>query len=724
MTEQQFFATCPKGLEALLVQELSDLGGSEPRETVAGVYFTATLKTAWRACLWSRLANKIYLPLGKFAVKSADDLYEAARSVDWSRHLRPEGTLLVDFIGTSDSIRNTQFGAVRIKDAVVDQMRETHRQRPGVAKTNPDLRIQARLSKGSVTISLDLCGESLHRRGYRTRQGAAPLKENLAAALLLRAGWPQMAAEGASLIDPMCGSATILVEGAMMALDMAPGINRPEFAFERWPGFDADLWRELRAEALSRYREGLKRPIGEIRGYDEDRKVLSAAASNVGMAGLEDVVRLTHKPLEQWVKPTHTELKTGLILTNPPYGERLGEQEQLQGLYRLLGDKCREQFEGWKLGVFTSNPSLGKSLGLRANKRYKLYNGALPSELLLIDVTPEQYVDAPPVQLQAEAGEPEAQLTEGALMLVNRLRKNQKQLGKWMKREQIQCYRLYDADMPEYSAAIDIYGDYVHVQEYAAPKSIDEDKAAARFAEIRAAVPEALGVPLDNISFKQRRRNRGAQQYERQSERAYPLMPVQEGPVTVLVNLWEYLDTGLFLDHRPVRRMISEMSRGKRFLNLFCYTATATLHAAIGGARESVSVDMSKTYLKWAEKNFLANNLSLDKHKLVQGNCLEWLQQCRQGFDLIMLDPPSFSNSKRMEGVLDVQRDHVAMINRCMELLQPGGTLVFSNNLRSFRLDEEALSVYEVENITAKTLDPDFSRNPRIHQCWLIRARG
>ncbi|MGH1373955.1 MAG: bifunctional 23S rRNA (guanine(2069)-N(7))-methyltransferase RlmK/23S rRNA (guanine(2445)-N(2))-methyltransferase RlmL [Cellvibrionaceae bacterium] len=715
MTEQQFFATCPKGIESLLFDEMSTLGASEVRETVGGVYFTTDLKGAYRACLWSRLANKVFLPLAKFEIKDADDLYEAARAIAWQDHLEPTGTLLVDFSGTNGAIRNTQFGAVKVKDAIVDCLRDHANVRPSVSKQDPDLRVNARLNRGHVTLSIDLCGESLHRRGYRTKQGAAPLKENLAAALLIRAGWPALAAEGRPLIDPMCGSGTILIEAALMALDYAPGLDRQGFGFERWLNHDKDVWLELRQEAIVRYREGRTREIPEIRGYDADRKVLFAAESNISMAGMDDYVRVLLKPLQDLVKPTHAVLESGLVLTNPPYGERLGEQEELKGLYRLLGDKCREHFEGWKLGIFTGNPGLGRSVGLKAHKRYKLFNGALPSELILIHVEQAQFVNAPPAEIQREKP-----LTAGAEMLANRLRKNQKQLAKWVKREGIQCYRLYDADMPEYSAAIDIYGDYVHVQEYAAPKSVDEAKAIARFAEIEAAVPAALGVSPDNISFKQRRRNRGKDQYERQSERSHPLIPVKEGAATILVNLWEYLDTGLFLDHRPVRQRISQIVRGKRFLNLFCYTATATVHAGLGGARESVSVDMSKTYLRWAEKNFEANNLSTDKHHLEQGDCLQWLRDCREGFDVIMLDPPSFSNSKRMEGVLDIQRDHVEMVTRCMELLTPGGTLIFSNNLRSFKLDAEALAKYQIENITQSTLDPDFKRNAKIHQCWLI----
>ncbi len=721
MRDQSFFATCPKGLEGLLLQELKELGCDELRETVAGVYFSTSQQGAYRVCLWSRIANKVFLPLGRFEINTADDLYDAVKALDWQQHMSPSGTLLVDFSGTSGAIRNTQFGAVRVKDALVDYFRETCGVRPTVAKKDPDLRINARLSRGHVTLSLDLCGDSLHRRGYRTQQGAAPLKENLAAALLLRSGWPEIAAGGGALIDPMCGSGTILIEAAMMALDYAPGLDRPCFGFERWLNHQNDIWLELRQEALQRLREGRQRGVGEIRGYDADRKVLLAAESNIRRAGLEEYVRVVHKSLAELVKPTHTSLETGLILSNPPYGERLGEQEALKSLYRTLGDKCREHFAGWKLGVFTGNPNLGKCMGLRAHKRYKLFNGALPSELLLIDIQPENYVDAPPIDLQAAARVSPDSLSEGAKMLVNRLQKNRKQLAKWVKNNDIHCYRLYDADMPEYAAAIDVYGDYVHVQEYAAPKSIDEDKAAARFAEIQSAVPVALDIAPDHISFKQRRRNRGREQYERQTEQRYPLIPVQEGPATLMVNLWEYLDTGLFLDHRPVRQKIASMARGKRFLNLFCYTATATVHAALGGAVSSVSVDMSRTYLKWAEKNFTANNLSTDKHQLVQADCLQWLKDCRQGFDLIMLDPPSFSNSKRMEGVLDVQRDHVAMVQRCMELLAPGGCLVFSNNLRTFKLAPELSERYQVENITQQTLDPDFKRNAKIHQCWLIR---
>lgn len=717
----QYFAACPKGLEGLLQQEINELGGGDTRQTVAGVYFNGELETAYRVCLWSRLANKVLLPLARYSVESGDALYEGAKAVPWEDHLSPNGTLLVDFVGTSRAIRNSQFGAVRIKDAVVDRLRETTGNRPSVAKRDPDLRLNARLSKGNLVLSLDLSGDSLHRRGYRIKQGAAPMKENLAAAILLRANWPAIAADGGALLDPMCGSGTLLIEAAMMAADSAPGIFRSSFGFERWLNHRNDLWLELREEALQRRREGLAKPLVEIRGYDADIHVIRAAEANVAKARLDHWIRLSRKELSELKQPTHRQLDNGLVITNPPYGERLGEVESLKLLYAHLGERLKAEFTGWKAAVFTANPELGKHMGLRAEKKYKLFNGALPSELLLFNVEPQAFVHHK--YEEKPAADVSAELTEGAKSLVNRLQKNRKQLAKWARKNEIECYRLYDADMPEYAAAIDVYGNQVHVQEYAAPKSVDEDKARKRFLEIQAAVPVALEIDSSVVSYKQRRRNRGKQQYEKlentpsnQSE-----LQVREGAGKFLVNLWQYLDTGLFLDHRPVRLKVADMARGKRFLNLFCYTATASVHAALGGARYTVSVDMSNTYLQWARKNFALNGLSEDKNRLQQADCLQWLKDCDQSFDLILLDPPTFSNSKRMEGVLDIQRDHVEMIKDAMRILAPGGTLIFSNNLRTFKMDREALSTFQLQDITASTIDKDFQRNAKIHQCWLIR---
>ncbi|MGH1486133.1 MAG: bifunctional 23S rRNA (guanine(2069)-N(7))-methyltransferase RlmK/23S rRNA (guanine(2445)-N(2))-methyltransferase RlmL [Cellvibrionaceae bacterium] len=732
----QYFAACPKGLETLLLNELKALGAESVRETVAGVYFSGERIDLYRACLWSRLANKILLPLETIDAKNEQALYTSIHNIPWEEHLAVDGTFKVDFLGTDKVIRNSQFGAVRVKDAIVDRFQAREGARPSVDKQNPDIIINARLSKGKVHVSLDLSGQSLHRRGYRYKQGEAPLKENLACAILLRANWLTIAEKGGYLIDPMCGSATLLIEGFLMAADIAPGLLRKDYdwGFTRWLQFDEALWDSLLTEAKARKQAGLqacRERHFECRGYDRDWRVLRAAEENIERAGFEEWIRVACKPIEEFTKPTHKVMDSGLLISNPPYGERLGEEKTLEPVYQRLGYCLREEFVGWQAAVITSNAKLAQYIGLRAQKKYKFWNGTIAAELLVFQVEPDFFYKAlKPLSTELSPwGKPQLtfhNLSEGAQMVSNRLRKNQKQLRKWLNKESIECYRLYDADLPEYAAAVDVYGDAVHVQEYAAPKSIDESKAKKRFNELLDAVTVTLELDGDDLFVKQRRQNKGKQQYEKQFESSNdtdarsPLV-VKEGQAQFYVDLWSYLDTGLFLDHRPVRQLIGAMASGKQFLNLFCYTATATVHAALGGAEGSVSVDMSRTYLDWAKNNFTKNNINPRRHELVQQDCIAWLNNCRQGFDLILLDPPSFSNSKRMDDILDIQRDHGNLIRRCMDVLNPGGTVIFSNNLRSFKLDDELTEQFAFDDITQKTFDPDFQRNRKMHHCWLIQ---
>ncbi|HEY5717620.1 MAG TPA: bifunctional 23S rRNA (guanine(2069)-N(7))-methyltransferase RlmK/23S rRNA (guanine(2445)-N(2))-methyltransferase RlmL [Motiliproteus sp.] len=715
-----FFATCPKGLEELLLDELNRLGAHSSKQTVAGVFFDGDLVVAYRACLWSRLANRILMPLVKFDCVDAAQLYAGVQQVRWLDHLRPNGSFSVDFNGLAPGIRNTHFGALKVKDAVVDQIRDETAQRPSVDKANPDLRLHLYLGKGQAQLSIDLSGESLHRRGYRTAGASAPLKENLAAALLYRSGWPQLAADGKPFIDPMCGSGTLLIEAALMALDIAPGLLRRRFGFEHWLGHDRQAWQAVQTEARARREQAeAAAPALEIHGYDASPDAINAARGNIKRAGMERWVRISQRELAELKPLTHKPgLEGGLILTNPPYGERLSEVPVITYLYRNLGEALSRHFLSWQAAVFTGNPELGKAIGLRSHKQYKLFNGAIPSVLLLFRVEQERMI---------RGGSERAQVGAGAVapdnMFANRLRKNLKTLEKWARKEQVECYRLYDADMPEYSVAVDRYGEWIHVQEYAAPASVDPVKALRRLQEAVDTLPAVLGVSADKVVLKQRRRQVGKSQYERQNERG-EFIPVREGKARLLVNLHDYLDTGLFLDHRPIRLWLAEHSQGARFLNLFCYTGAATVQAALGGARSTTSVDLSNTYLEWARKNFALNGLGEALHRTEQGDVLRWLSSGREQFDLIFMDPPSFSNSKRMQGVLDVQRDHVELITAAMMRLAPGGLLIFSNNLRRFKLDEEGLSGFAVTDITPRTIDRDFARNARIHHCWEIRHRG
>ena len=753
----ELFLTCPKGLEGLLAEEATALGLEETREHTSAVRGMADMETAYRLCLWSRLGNRVLLVLKRFAMKDAEELYHGVLDVEWQDHLLPDGTLAVEFSGHGSGIDNTHFGALKVKDAIVDKLRTPSGERPSVDKLNPDLRVHLRLDRGEAILSLDLSGHSLHQRGYRLQQGAAPLKENLAAAILIRAGWPRIAAAGGALADPMCGVGTFLVEAAMIAADIAPNLKRTRWGFSAWLGHVPAMWRKLHDEALARAEAGLAKTPAWIRGYEADPRLIQPARNNVERAGLSDWIKVYQGEVATF-EPRPDQNQKGLVICNPPYGERLGDEASLLYLYQNLGERLRQACLNWEAAVFTGAPDLGKRMGIRSHKQYSFWNGALPCKLLLIKVTPDQFVTGErrtPEQRQAareqaeqvdttppladpyarvnKNGNPvkpapapapvveQARLSEGGQMFANRLQKNLKTLGKWARREGIDCYRVYDADMPEYAMAIDLYHDWVHVQEYAAPKSIDPEKASARLYDALAAIPQALNIDKSRVIIKRRERQSGTRQYERQSAQGR-FTQVQEGGVQLLVNLTDYLDTGLFLDHRPMRLRIQKEAAGKRFLNLFCYTATASVHAAKGGARSTTSVDLSKTYLDWARRNLSLNGFS-DKNRLEQGDVMAWLQANGEEYDLIFIDPPTFSNSKRMEGVFDVQRDHVELLDLAVARLAPGGVVYFSNNFRKFQLDANLAERYAVEEITAQTVDQDFARNGKIHRAWKIQAR-
>lgn len=747
------YITCPWGIESLLAEEIADLGAEIQKTTVAGLHASADRSTAYRICLWSRLANRVILTLGReTGCEESTGIVETVKAMPWTTVLKPGQTLAVDFHGQSAAIRHTRFGAQVVKDGVVDALRAAGWERPNIDIKEADVRLFAHLHKGQLLVGVDLVGASLHQRGYRRDTGHAPLKENLAAALLVRADWPARARRGEALVDPMCGAGTLLIEAALMAADMAPQLSRERFAFESLADFDAETWHTLRREALARANVGRRRAKSRLFGLDQSPQAIGAARSNAMRVGIPALITLSGGSVKALVRPVELDVakhapiepapteheptepashgnqsverkeggaeQTGLVITNPPYGERLGELPELVALYSDLGERMRQQFAGWQLALFTGNPDLGHRLGLRAHKQYAFKNGPLDCKLLLIDI--DRREGATQHEGDSRSGPEKAPLSEGAQMFANRLQKNRKRLAKWLKKSGETCYRLYDADMPEYALAIDVYGHQVHVQEYAAPKSIDPSKAQRRLMDALSAIPVALDVRPEQIHYKQRERQSGKAQYRKQSDSGDRFV-VEEGGARLWVNLKDYLDTGLFLDHRPVRRLLGEKAAGKRFLNLFCYTASATVHAALGGASDSISVDLSNTYLEWARDNFTLNKLDPSRHRVVRDDCLRWLETAGSEFDLIFLDPPTFSNSKRMEGTLDIQRDHARLIDLAMARLAPEGELIFSNNQQRFTLDEKVASAYRVEAITAQTYDPDFTRRANLHHCFRIR---
>jgi 23S rRNA (guanine2445-N2)-methyltransferase / 23S rRNA (guanine2069-N7)-methyltransferase len=715
---QQFFAPCAKGLEYLLVEELIGLGASDAHEALAGVHFSGDLEVAYRACLWSRLASRVLLRLTQFDALDEGALYAGVQAIDWSQHLGEQGTLAVDANLHASHLTHARYAEQKVKDAIVDQFRERFGVRPSVAVNRPDARVSLSLRRNVATVFIDLAGEALHRRGWRVAQVAAPLKETLACAVLLRGAWAEIAKAQGALVDPMCGSGTFLIEAARMVADVAPGLGRAYFGFLGWRGHDAALWNRLVSEADARSRQGRAQLTPRFFGYDHDPEAVSISRENIARAGLAGVIQVQVCDVASLAAPK--EARPGLVVCNPPYDERLAADA---ALYRALGATLKRAFQGWQAAILSGDAELSRTIGLRPEKRYALHNGALACELLRIE-----RID-PPTERRVE---PRA-LSEGAQMVANRLRKNLRTLKKWRDREGVSCFRVYDADLPEYAAAIDVYcgvpeetpstqaQTWLHVQEYQAPASIPEATTRTRLNDLVQAALDVFELPRARVAIKTRQRGKGGSKYGRFDARGQ-FLQVREGAATLRVNLFDYLDTGLFLDHRPLRRRLAQDSSRQRVLNLFCYTGAISVQAGLGGAASTTSVDLSATYLEWAGKNLALNGLTGQSHRLVQADVMAWIEAECARYDLIVCDPPTFSNSARAED-FDLQREHVRLIRACMARLAPGGVLLFSNNFRRFRMAAEIEEEFDVRRLDEGSLDPDFSRNPRIHAVWELRLR-
>ncbi|HEY6452191.1 MAG TPA: bifunctional 23S rRNA (guanine(2069)-N(7))-methyltransferase RlmK/23S rRNA (guanine(2445)-N(2))-methyltransferase RlmL [Steroidobacteraceae bacterium] len=723
-----YFATAPRGLSDLLARELAALGALELHESAGGVRFSGPLEVGYRACLCSRIASRVLLELAEF--EAADDaaFHRAVAAFDWAAHIDPARTIACDFTGLHPAITHTHYGALRLKDGICDRLRSDTGSRPDVQLARPAVRVHAHAHGARITLSLDLAGEGLHARGYRLEAGAAPLRENLAAGVLLRARWDEAAARGAEFLDPMCGSGTLVIEAALIASDRAPGLLREYFGFLGWRGHDAALWRRLLEQARARARNAV---ANLIRGSDLDQRALAAAHANARRAGIDSLVRFEHRAVDEIGPATPG---PGLICVNPPYGERLGDAVQAATAHAHLGRALRERFTGWDAAVLTAHEAAARELRLRSYRVHELWNGAIVCRLLRFDLGAPGSADG---EAGRRAREQAAAESPGAKMFANRLAKNLKRLGKAAQRAAVSCYRLYDADMPEYAFAIDRYvesgrertgqtGDervHLLVQEYAPPAVIAADDAQRRRREALAVLPRLLAVAPERIHQRLRARQSGAAQYQPLDTGCAAPFVVEEGGLRFQVNLEDYLDSGLFLDHRLTRERLRQRARGAHFLNLFCYTASATVYAAAGGAAGSLSLDLSNGHLDWAAQNFALNGLDRARHRLERADCLDWLEaDDANRYELIFLDPPTFSNSKRMQGVLDIQRDHLHLIEGCMRRLAPGGLLLFACNAQRFRLDARVGERWLVSDTSARTLPFDFTGNPRIHRCFEISA--
>jgi len=707
-----FAATCGAGTESLVVEEIETFGASDVVEGKGVVSWRGELESGYRACLWSRYSSRIYAKIAEFEVQDEDSIYQGALAVDWRQHLESTTTFAVDCTVAAKNLQlHSRYAALKVKDAIVDQFREHCGERPSVDTARPGVRVHLLVREGYAELAVDLSGESLHKRGYRVDTGIAPLKENLGAAIVRLSGWLEHG--GGPLIDPMCGSATLLIEAALMYGDSAPGLSRSYFGFMGWCQHDKRLWNGLVDEALRREDTGLQQTWPPIIGYDSDPQTVRTARRNIAKAGLEDKIRIEQAELAFLTPPTGC--GAGMLLSNLPFGERLLEAEEVSWLYRALGNKVQESFAGWRLGVFISNPELTDSFDLQWDRKHRLYNGPLQCRLL---TTVVEQRESAVFRWQVN---PEPVQGDGA-DFANRLKKNLKKTLKWAEKEDVSCFRVYDRDLPEFNVSVDLYEKWVHVQEYAPPSSVEKKRAAARFQAALRGVRETLGIRADRVFIKTRERQRGKQQYQKKSARK-KMHVVREGECLLLANFTDYLDTGIFLDHRPVRAKIHSIAKGKRFLNLFGYTGTATVQAAAGGAVSTLTVDLSSNYLRWARMNLALNGFDTCKNRLVAADCMKWLKEDQGTYDLIFVDPPTFSNTKKDKRVFDVQRDHSELLTHCMQRLSADGLLIFSTNYRRFTLDPALSERYLVRDTAGSTIPFDFSRNRKIHRCWEFRKR-
>ena len=725
----KYFATCPKGMEQLLAAELTELGASAVRETTAGVSFSGELETGYKSAMWSRFSSRILFSLTDFEADDDLSLYLGISNYAWEELFSVEKTISVSFSGQNSEIRSTEYGAVKVKDAIVDRFRKKQGARPSVDRRNPDVLIYVHLDrKNHVTVSIDISGESLHRREYRAKAGAAPIKENLAAVMVRRSGWDG----STNFIDPMCGSGTILIEAALSALNMAPGLRRKRLGFSNLLIHDEALWEKVRAEAEETAKEHQEKGLPcRIMGFDRDPEIIEIARENAEKAGVADFVSFGVSELRDLRNPFDGAPAT--MVTNPPYGERLGNVKDLLTVYRELGDVLKREFPGSTAAVISSSKDLLSYIRLRASKVYHLFNGSLPCELRVYSLREREEAAGQAADAGAGSAAPRTEsLSESATAFLNRFRKNLKHLSKWAAREGVEAYRAYDADLPDYNAAIDIYRDAAVIQEYRAPKEIPEYESHRRLLDMVECVRMATGFEGKRIFLKQRRRQSAGSQYtgNEASGRDDSLeLMVSEYGARYLVNLTDRIDTGLFLDYRLVRRYIRDNAKGKSFLNLFCYTGTSSVAAALGGASSVVSVDMSSTYLDWTQENFRLNGIDISdamKYRFVKADCVRWLKTAEnegRKYDLVLFDPPTFSNSKSMEGVFSVQDDYQEMLRLISGILADGGLIIFSNNFRGFSLDLEALAGLGLcaEDVTPRTIPEDYRRTPKIHCCYLVR---
>jgi 23S rRNA (guanine2445-N2)-methyltransferase / 23S rRNA (guanine2069-N7)-methyltransferase len=717
--------TCAFGLEKVVGYELKALGYEHEVLQPGRLLVQADAAAICRLNLNLRVAERVLIRMSSFRATDFDDYFDGIKAIPWHEWIPADGSFPVRGKSQKSQLASVPANQGVAKKAIVEQLREAH----GAAElpeTGTSYPIEVSVIRNQVSVALDTTGVGLHKRGYRQGMGAAPLRETMAAALVLISGWRSEF----PLIDPFCGTGTIPIEAAMIGRKIAPGKNRT-FAAEAWNAVAPALWQAAREEAVAQELPHLPQPL---LGTDNDRRALGNARIHAEKAGVAAEIHFQQLEFSE----TSSSREYGCLITNPPYGQRLGrdEAQELHQLYRSIPDVLR-RLPTWSHYLLTAYPEFEKIVGQKADRRRKLYNGRIECQYYqFFGPRPsKQRAAAPPAETAAaepatapnratlQRGPAFGGLDEGAARQAedfrNRLMKRARHLRRWPGRG-ITCYRLYERDVPDVPLVVDRYEDWLHMAEFARPHERTVAQHNAWLELMRKTAAEALGVDLEKTIFKTRERQRGTNQYERLASTGHEIL-VGERDLKFLVNLVDYLDTGLFLDHRNTRQMVREHATGKRVLNLFAYTGSFTVYAAAGGAKATTTVDLSNTYLDWALRNLEENDLMDSHHQFVKSDAMQFLRSLptEEQFDLAVVDAPTFSNSKSLENDWEVQRDHAQLLNLLIPHMSPTGSIYFSNNFRRFKLSDEIVGC-SAREITQQTIPEDF-RNQRIHSSFLLR---
>ena len=737
----ELIVTTAFGLEAVVRRELSDLGYQSRTVQPGRLAIDASLEAIPQCNICLRSAERVLVGLGRFRATDFGQLFNETFALPWHQWLPADAVFPV--IGRS---RRSQLSSVPacqriVKKAVAEKLKAAHAVEE-LSETAAMYRIEVALLDDEVTLSIDTTGEGLHKRGYRPFAGAAPLRETLAAALVALSYWKP----GRPFIDPFCGTGTIAIEAALSGRNMAPGLNR-NFAAQSWPRISASIWESARESARGRIAAGLSE---RLIATDIDPEQLRLARHHAELAGVADDIHFQRRSFAELT----SKREYGCVITNPPYGERLGSSREVDALVRSIPQVLR-RLPTWSHFILTAQPDFEAAIGQPADRRRKLYNGPIACQYYQFH-GPKPPADRPAVTMPAsgESRPPSASTmssgkdpvarphasekpgrrcvqpvfgglndaaTRQADEFRNRLAKRARHLRRWPARG-VTCYRLYECDVPGVPLVVDRYEDHLHIAEFVRPHERTPAQQAEWLELMVKTAARQLDTPLELVFVKSRERQRGRAQYQRHGRTGYTLV-VHEGGLKFRVNLSDYLDTGLFLDHRLTRKMVGGLAGNAAVLNLFGYTGGFTVYAAAGGAASTVTVDASRTYLDWARGNLELNNLNGSQHAFVVSDALDFLRSL-QGppkFDVAVVDPPTYSNSKDRTADWDVSRDHVELLSLLRPRMKPGGIVFFATNFRRFKLDTEALTGFDCRDITRQTIPEDF-RNRRIHQAWRLRC--